>query len=110
MIIHEDWENDKLNIYYREYRGPKCDYMEYKGDGDILVTERTEGLGQPMKPFIQLPLRFGKSLLALLNDEIANKGINQKKVDMQAGKTELLEKELAFNQSQLIKLIDHLTK
>lgn len=112
VIIHEDYQTDTIKIYVRERPSYKEEIYYTHGSDGITGHTYVEGQTGPGKrgPFIEMPMRLGTWFLNLLNDEIANKGINQKKVDMQAGKTELLEKELAFNQVQLVKLIDHITK
>ncbi len=110
--IQEDWQADELKIFWRERIGDTKEIW-YNHDGNTLIATEITSQGyrpENIKPFLTMPLRIGKAFLILLSDKITESGINQKEIDMQAGKTELLISELAFSKEQLVKFINHFTK
>lgn len=111
IYIEEDQHNDKLSLYLVERHQTSKIHYTIGADG-ILVEHSVlynPGIFQKIQPLVVFPLHFGRAFLSLLNDEITKQGINTHKVDMQAGKTELLQESLTFANQQLVKFIDHLT-
>lgn len=124
--INEDWEKQKLQVYIYKDEPTRRTFYQYANNVNTdgftaigppnLIEHSFERNGEvahrdrPIPTFIEMELRIGKFFLSLINDEILKVGINTRKVDMMAGKTELIESQLTFAQQQLNKLIDHLTK
>jgi len=110
IYIDDEREYDRIKIFFvKTFPGGKIFY--HFTDGVLTETEHRPPIGsfEPMKPFLELPGSLGRLFLSVLNDEIEKKGINTRKVDMQAGKTELLEHRLKFSDDQLVKFIDYFT-
>jgi hypothetical protein len=112
MSIIDNYGDDTITIYWRNKVAQFREEWYYIENGNFMVQtfERSEGYApQSRKPFLVLPNRMGKIFLELIGAEIEKNGFNQKNVDMQAGKTELLEHRLKFSDDQLVKFIDYFT-
>ncbi len=113
LAIVEDYGADTITVYWRSRAERYHEEWYYFEDSKLMcqVFEKEAGFApQGRKPLFVFPYRMGKLFLELIGAEIEKHGYNQKNQDMQAGKVELLESELSFNKTQLVKFIDHFTK
>ncbi|HEY4326379.1 MAG TPA: hypothetical protein VGN20_20510 [Mucilaginibacter sp.] len=110
--IEQDWQSGNIKIYWKGIKGNLSEEW-YHYDGEYVVSTQVDAKNafrpESIKPFLTLPREFGNLFLTLISDKVNELGINQKKVDMEAGKTELLNQQLKFSQEQLVKFIDHFT-